>query len=106
MVTYGGMSRRPVTLPTTLFIFKNLTATGFWMTEWYKRLKVQGNEQARMDMLKDLFALHRNGKLRPVLHDTVSWDANNQDTDALEKELVDAFKSNRKGIFSMTHDVK
>ncbi|ANZ74885.1 BA75_02984T0 [Komagataella pastoris] len=37
LLTYGGMSMKPVTLPTTLFIFKNLTAKGFWITENGKR---------------------------------------------------------------------
>ncbi|CAG9788709.1 unnamed protein product [Diatraea saccharalis] len=37
MVTYGGMSREPVNIPTGAFIFKNLTCHGFWMTEWNER---------------------------------------------------------------------
>ncbi|KAG0686315.1 mitochondrial 2-enoyl thioester reductase [Pichia californica] len=32
LLTYGGMSMKPVILPTSLFIFKNLTAKGFWIT--------------------------------------------------------------------------
>ncbi|GMM29597.1 enoyl-[acyl-carrier-protein] reductase [Martiniozyma asiatica (nom. inval.)] len=37
MLTYGAMSMKPVSLPTSLFIFKNLTAKGFWITENIKR---------------------------------------------------------------------
>lgn len=37
LVTYGGMSMKPVMLPTSLFIFKNLTAVGFWITEMTKK---------------------------------------------------------------------
>jgi len=62
LVTYGGMSKgacsacshamralvraacdarfgcaEPVALPTSLFIFRNLTARGFWLTEWTRR---------------------------------------------------------------------
>lgn len=36
LVTYGGMSKQPVILPTSLFIFKNVTAHGFWLTRWIK----------------------------------------------------------------------
>jgi mitochondrial enoyl-[acyl-carrier protein] reductase / trans-2-enoyl-CoA reductase len=36
MVTYGGMSRQPVTLNTADFIFKNFKAVGFWLTSWRK----------------------------------------------------------------------
>jgi hypothetical protein len=34
MVTYGGMSRQPVTVSTTAFIFKDVTLRGFWMSRW------------------------------------------------------------------------
>ncbi|KAK9806305.1 hypothetical protein WJX72_009439 [[Myrmecia] bisecta] len=32
LVTYGGMSMQPITLPTSLFIFKDIQARGFWLT--------------------------------------------------------------------------
>lgn len=33
IATYGGMSKQPVTFPTSLFIFKNITAKGYWITK-------------------------------------------------------------------------
>ncbi|CAG9817870.1 unnamed protein product [Phaedon cochleariae] len=36
LVTYGGMSREPVTVPTSALIFKDLQICGFWMTRWTK----------------------------------------------------------------------
>lgn len=36
MLTYGGMSLQPVTLPTSLHIFKNITSAGFWVTQLLK----------------------------------------------------------------------
>jgi NADPH:quinone reductase-like Zn-dependent oxidoreductase len=36
LVSYGAMSKQPLSLPTSLFIFKNLTANGFWQSQWYK----------------------------------------------------------------------
>ncbi|PIA16169.1 NAD(P)-binding protein [Coemansia reversa NRRL 1564] len=35
LVSYGGMSRQPVMLPTSLLIFKDISARGFWMNRWY-----------------------------------------------------------------------
>lgn len=32
MVTYGGMSMQPVTIPTSLLIFKDLRFRGFWLS--------------------------------------------------------------------------
>jgi len=34
MVTYGGMSKKPVTVPTSYFIFKDLSLQGFWLQKW------------------------------------------------------------------------
>jgi NADPH:quinone reductase-like Zn-dependent oxidoreductase len=36
LVSYGAMSKQPLSLPTSLFIFKNLTSHGFWQSQWYK----------------------------------------------------------------------
>lgn len=35
MVTYGGMSFKPVTMPTSSFIFNDIAFKGFWMSRWY-----------------------------------------------------------------------
>ena len=34
LVTYGGMSRQPLVVPTSAFIFKNIRLVGYWMTRW------------------------------------------------------------------------
>lgn len=34
MVTYGGMSKQPVTIGTGSLIFDDLRLVGFWMTRW------------------------------------------------------------------------
>ena len=39
MVTYGGMSRQPLTLNTADFIFKNFKCMGFWLTAWRSKNK-------------------------------------------------------------------
>lgn len=36
LVTYGGMSKQPVSIPTPLQIFKDVSAKGFWLSgSWY-----------------------------------------------------------------------
>ncbi|XP_074662138.1 enoyl-[acyl-carrier-protein] reductase, mitochondrial-like [Tubulanus polymorphus] len=61
MVTYGGMSRQPVTIPTAQFIFNNIKLVGFWMTEWNlnNRSCADGDK-----MLKYLCDLIHKGKLQ------------------------------------------
>ncbi|KAG9154162.1 hypothetical protein Leryth_000639 [Lithospermum erythrorhizon] len=40
MVTYGGMSKKPVTVSTSSFIFKELSLRGFWLQKWMCSEKV------------------------------------------------------------------
>ena len=61
LVTYGGMSKQPVTVPTAEFIFRDLTCRGFWMTRW-KAENVTGSEFAKM--LHELIEFFRRGQLK------------------------------------------
>jgi mitochondrial enoyl-[acyl-carrier protein] reductase / trans-2-enoyl-CoA reductase len=87
LVTYGGMSREPVTLPTSLFIFKNLTSTGFWLNKWFLQRPVQ----ERIDIYSDLFHLIRNGLLKEPIHETLSMT---QSTDS-ELEQIGTWSNER-----------
>ena len=51
MVTYGGMSRRPVSLATSHLIFKQISLHGFWMGQWNER---EGRSEARMEMYREV----------------------------------------------------
>ncbi|CAI9105238.1 OLC1v1004121C2 [Oldenlandia corymbosa var. corymbosa] len=59
MVTYGGMSKRPVTVSTASFIFKELSLRGFWLQKWL------GSDKAKecRVMIDYLLALISEGKL-------------------------------------------
>ncbi|EES13529.1 hypothetical protein BDA96_07G080900 [Sorghum bicolor] len=60
MVTYGGMSKRPVTVPTSYFIFKDLSLRGFWLQKW---LNSDKTEDCRR-MIDYLLGLVHEGKLK------------------------------------------
>ncbi|XP_056855845.1 enoyl-[acyl-carrier-protein] reductase, mitochondrial isoform X2 [Raphanus sativus] len=60
MVTYGGMSKKPVTVSTTAFIFKGLELKGFWLQNWLSLGKVK---ECR-EMIDYLLGLARDGKLK------------------------------------------
>lgn len=68
MVTYGGMSREPVVIPTGLFIFKDIQLKGFWMTRWHKQ-KMGSVEQQKM--IDELSQLMKNGNLVAPTNKTV-----------------------------------
>lgn len=65
MVTYGGMSREPVTIPTSAFIFKNISFRGYWMTKW-----TSNNRQSpeRRKMIEELASYMSSGKLKAPEH--------------------------------------
>lgn len=50
MVTYGGMSMKPITVGTPQFIFKNLRLAGYWHGRWM----VQQNHKAKQAMVNEL----------------------------------------------------
>ncbi|KIK25238.1 hypothetical protein PISMIDRAFT_97112 [Pisolithus microcarpus 441] len=60
LVSYGAMSREPLSVPTSLFIFKNLTCHGFWQSQWYSRKSMQERER----LMENLVGLMRHGKVR------------------------------------------
>ncbi|XP_017106638.2 enoyl-[acyl-carrier-protein] reductase, mitochondrial [Drosophila bipectinata] len=68
MVTYGGMSREPVTVATGPLIFKDVSFRGFWMTRWAKE---NYNAPARFEMFKEIFELMENGKFVAPAHEMV-----------------------------------
>ncbi|KAJ0987702.1 hypothetical protein J5N97_006058 [Dioscorea zingiberensis] len=41
MVTYGGMAKKPITVSTSSFIFKDLSLRGFWLQKWMSAEKTQ-----------------------------------------------------------------
>lgn len=65
MVTYGAMSRRPVTMPTALLIFKDVTVRGFWFSG---RWTQEHGRRGREEMLEQLLPLVRSGRLKLKPH--------------------------------------
>jgi len=67
MVTYGGMSRQPIIIPTSSLIFKDVRLTGFWMTRW----NATHSLEERQKMLDDLAGLALTGRWTPPAHKTL-----------------------------------
>jgi len=67
MVTYGGMSKRPVTIPYELLTYKQLSLHGFWVGMWHHK----NAGPARTAMLEDICEMIRSKKLSFLyeLHD-------------------------------------
>ncbi len=53
MVTYGGMSKQGVVIPTGMMIFKNLKFVGYWHSRW----NIQADVTTKQTMIDKLFNL-------------------------------------------------
>ena len=71
MVTYGGMSRKPVTVPTGVFIFKEVKAVGYWNSQWNK--DNMGNPE-KDKMFNEICDLIKQGKLSQPASDLIPFE--------------------------------
>lgn len=82
LLTYGGMSMKPVILPTSLFIFKNLTAKGFWITGNIKTFP-----NSRLETIQAVLKMIEDGDLKePKYHETKA-----KITELTDDKLLDIF---------------
>ena len=51
-VTYGAMAKEALSFPPSVFIFSNLTAHGFWQTEWYNQKSPEERAQVAGKLVK------------------------------------------------------
>ncbi|KAF8892102.1 trans-2-enoyl-CoA reductase [Infundibulicybe gibba] len=63
LVSYGAMSKQPLSFPTSLFIFKNLTAHGFWQSQWYMD-RTSAEKEALFEKLVGLMSEGKNRHMK------------------------------------------
>ncbi|ESK91908.1 trans-2-enoyl- reductase [Moniliophthora roreri MCA 2997] len=81
LVSYGAMSKKPLSLPTSLFIFKNLACHGFWQTRWSK----QNTRQQKEALIGTLAGWMAEGKLKAPEHEIITIPASDSDAEATER---------------------
>lgn len=54
VVTYGAMARQPLTLPSSLLIFKDIQFRGFWLSKWLET-HTPAERDAMYSQVTDLF---------------------------------------------------
>lgn len=72
MVTYGGMSKQPVTLPYELLSYRQLNMRGFWMQHWSEN----HSREEKVAMINDIAAQIKSKKLSFFfkMHDLDDFD--------------------------------
>ncbi|KXL42813.1 hypothetical protein M433DRAFT_156473 [Acidomyces richmondensis BFW] len=90
IVTYGAMSKQPVSLPTGLLIFKDIHFDGFWVSKWSDK-----NPEQKEACIKEVLDLMRQKKFKDIPMMPVHWEHNTK-----QQELVDAVQSTLEGFRS------
>ncbi|XP_046484787.1 enoyl-[acyl-carrier-protein] reductase, mitochondrial [Neodiprion pinetum] len=98
IVTYGGMSREPVTVPTSALIFKNITVKGFWATAWTNS---NTDSKERREMYDELAQLLISKNLKPPAAKIVPF---NKYQEAVMNTLSIVGKTGLKYILDMTKE--
>ena len=97
-VTYGGMSRLPVTAPTSALIFKDVQLRGFWMSRWSKD---NATSPERLKMFEDIEVLMLKGAVKAPVHKMIPFT--DYET-ALKKTLDMKGFTGQKFIFSFSEN--
>lgn len=69
LVTYGGMSKQPLQLPTAALIFKDIKFSGFWVSRWS-----DANPGEKKRTVEEILDLTRNGKFKDIPVQELRWD--------------------------------
>ncbi|KDQ19452.1 hypothetical protein BOTBODRAFT_28029 [Botryobasidium botryosum FD-172 SS1] len=93
LVSYGAMSKSPLSLPTSYFIFKNLTSHGFWMSRWYDSHSKSDREQ----LLAELADMMIAGKLHAPEHEIVTLRGSDEQVSEQVREAIGKGSAGRHG---------
>lgn len=98
-VTYGAMSKQPVTIGAGPFIFKNITFHGYWLSA-----RVKSDPAGRNEALKEILGLVAEGKLQAVPaqeHKLLADKSDEENTEIARKVFKDYSKgfTNKKHVF-------
>ena len=64
LVTYGGMSKKPISIGTGPLIFRDIVLTGFWMTRWKQRCEEdESMKKEYVDMIESVSDMIKNHDL-------------------------------------------
>lgn len=69
LVSYGAMSKQPLSLPTGLLIFKDLHFSGYWVSRWSDR-----HPEEKKKTVEEILQMTREGKFKDVPVKELRWD--------------------------------
>jgi len=95
LVTYGGMSKQPLMLPTGLLIFKDLKFSGFWVSRWS-----DAHPEEKKRTVDEILEMTRKGEFKDVPVQQMRWDWGTEEGKLKEavQGTLEGFRAG-KGVF-------
>ncbi|GAA5829654.1 hypothetical protein JCM3766R1_001251 [Sporobolomyces carnicolor] len=104
LVTYGGMAKTALAIPPSLFIFKKLTSTGFWLSNWTQTHPVE-----RLSMMNYLADLVSQGKLKEPDTKVVVLEGTDSEVESTVRGVMEELERGRSGkkiLLQWQHETK
>ncbi|ORY02940.1 hypothetical protein BCR34DRAFT_627435 [Clohesyomyces aquaticus] len=86
-VTYGAMSKQPLTIPASMLIFKDIHFHGFWVSKW-----AEWHPQEKKKTVEHVLELTRRGEFKDMPFEELEWEYETK-----EKDLVQAVQGTLEG---------
>jgi trans-2-enoyl-CoA reductase len=94
-VTYGAMSKQPLTIPASMLIFKDIHFHGFWVSKWSAQ-----NPEEKKKAVADVLELTRKGQFKDTPFDQIKWEweTKGEELVAKVKDTLEGYREG-KGVF-------
>ncbi|KAF2828353.1 trans-2-enoyl-CoA reductase-like protein [Ophiobolus disseminans] len=94
-VTYGAMSKQPLTIPASMLIFKDIHFHGFWVSRWAER-----HPEEKMKTVADVLDLTRKGDFRDTPFEKIAWEweTGGEELVGKVKDTLEGYREG-KGVF-------
>lgn len=93
IVTYGGMSQRPMLVPTGAMIFKDITLRGFWMSRWYEEVASTNDGKPLRDaMMNEICKLFIEKKMTIPFKSTIVSTEQESWNEAIKEATLPSYK--------------
>lgn len=94
-VTYGAMSKQPLTLPASMLIFNDLHFHGFWVSRWAEK-----HPEEKQKTVADVLEMTRNKEFRDIPVDEIKWEweSKGEELIAKVKDTLEGYRQG-KGVF-------
>ncbi|KAF1842514.1 trans-2-enoyl-CoA reductase-like protein [Cucurbitaria berberidis CBS 394.84] len=94
-VTYGAMSKQPLTIPASMLIFKDIHFHGFWVSRWAEK-----NPEDKQATVADVLEMYRRNEFKDTPVDEIKWEweTKGEELIAKVKDTLEGYREG-KGVF-------